>query len=114
MRQSPSFCPRLPRMAMRAGRSWCCGHEETTHSLMTGPVRKMVLLPAEKGRGVPVRHWRPERSPGVMAPANANAALPPAASDGVCRLADGSGEHIGCRLARGLERHAPFGDAKGP
>ena len=43
----------------------------------------MVLLRAEKGPGVPVRHWRPERSPGVMAPANATAVLPPAASDGV-------------------------------
>ena len=60
-----------------------CRHGETTRSSMSEPVRKMVLLSAEKGRGVPVRHWRPDRSPGLMVPANATRGFAPAASDGV-------------------------------
>ena len=58
---------------------------------MIRPVQKMVLLQPEKGLGVRVTHWRPERSPGVMDPANATAALPPAASDGVGRRPMGAG-----------------------
>ena len=46
----------------------CCWHGEMTQSSMPGPVQKMVLLGAEKGPGVPVRHWRPERNAGVMIP----------------------------------------------
>ena len=100
MAQSLPFCPRLPRMAMRAGRAGA-GHGEATQSLMIGPVQKMVLLRAAKGPGVPVRHWRPERSPRVMVSANAMPAM------------DG-GEHIGCRRREISERHGSFGDAKGP
>ena len=54
-------------------------------------MQKMVLLGPEKGTGVPVRHWRPERSPGVMVPAN----VMPAMDDG-----------IGMRCRRGLTNPA--------
>ena len=60
-----------------------CRHGETTRSSMSEPVRKMVLLRAAKGPGALVTRWRPERSPGLMAPANATRGFAPAASDGV-------------------------------
>ena len=79
-----------------------------------GLMQRMVLLRAEKGPGVPVRHWRPERSAGVMVPPNATAALPPAASDGVGsrpmetgNTSDADGDEI-------FKRHGPFGDAEEP
>jgi hypothetical protein len=56
-----------------------------------GPLQKMVLLGSEKGTGARVTCWRPERSPGVMIPANVMPAM------------DG-GVGIGCR--RGLTNPA--------
>ena len=59
----------------RARRSRCCRDGGKTQNSMPGPVQKMVLLRAAKGPGVPVRHWRPERSPGLMVPADVTAIL---------------------------------------
>ena len=58
-----------------ARRSRCCRYGGETQNSMPGPVQKMVLLRAEKGPGAPVRRKRPERSPGLMAPADATAVL---------------------------------------
>jgi hypothetical protein len=100
--------------AWRCGRGGTgAGHGEATQSLMIRPVQKMVLLRAEKGPGVRVTHWRPERSASVMVPPNGTAALPPAASDGVGGRPWERGTH---RMPTGLEGWSgtrPFGDAKG-
>ena len=61
----------------------------------------MVPLSAEMGRGVPVRHRRPEWSPRVMVSANVMSAM-------------NDGEHIGAGGCLTAPRAEPFGDAEGP
>jgi hypothetical protein len=79
------FVPhRLQRMAMRRGGTGA-GDGETTQSPAIGPVQKMVLLRAEKGQGVPVRHWRAgadrdRRSRRLRAKARSRTCQPPAGS----------------------------------
>ena len=88
-------------MAMRRGGTGA-GGGGTTQILAIGPVQKMVLLSAEKGRGAPVRRWRPERSPRVMVSAN----VIPAMDDGR--------KHRMPMEAEAFKRHALLGDAEGP
>jgi len=49
-----------------------------------------------------------------MVPANATAALPPAASDGVGRRSMGTGNTSDADGDEIFKRHGSFGDAEGP